>query len=709
MKKLVFPLLLAAMMLFSVFALNMAAAAAVAFEEAAAFIPETLTLTPGANERAMNFNWYSDRADNAASTVRIAEKSAITEGDFPAGAIVVEGIVGDASAGKSWHKAGVSGLKPDTEYVYSVSNDKNNYSEIYEFKTAQVNSFRFAVTGDPQLTVGLQDNTSRRGSETTAKGWQDTMAAIAARGVDFIAGVGDQVDITANGSEAEYANFFAPGALRNLPYAPAIGNHDRHYLFNYHYNLPNEQVYAPLMGAEYGNAGNQQYADMEAAGNYWYRYNNALFVVLNDSGYPANAVAAGNILARFEATLRSAIAASPDHTWMFVQHHKSTASVADHIADTDIQYYVEAGFERLMEEYGVDFVLAGHDHVYARSYPLKNGVPDKTGVSGAFNATLTSGGDGAASARDPRGVLYFTTTTGSGLKYYELFNNAGNLYVKNNTAYPYLVEGLFGSAAYAGANIINNNLTVPNGTTDAAQYSHEVGKLPLSTAKYLQNKTPGYLYIEVSGNSVSFKFYDLDDYKDIPYDSYTVTKTEETIPETNVSAKTLNANIVGGPTVITYLDNMNKLDNILADGITTSVMVDYTTLANAKKLLKDVADKALPIFVLNSVSDAQDLAVLIAKGYEDTHVASADPAVLRAYRDIATKSRASLIIDRDINPGDVREIIAAANSCRALNVMVYAGKADKKTIEEIQKRFTTVWMFSDDTTVGNHEAITAGV
>ena len=31
------------------------------------------------------------------------------------------------------------------------------------------------------------------------------------------------------------------------------------------------------------------------------------------------------------------------------------------------------GFEKLMDEYNVDFVLGGHDHVYSRSYVLKDG------------------------------------------------------------------------------------------------------------------------------------------------------------------------------------------------------------------------------------------------------------------------------------------------------------------------------------------------
>ncbi|MCL2122268.1 MAG: metallophosphoesterase, partial [Clostridiales bacterium] len=373
---------------------------------------ETLTLTPGATATAMSFTWYSDReVESNTSAVKIAKKSEMNSSAFPIDVVIAEGTVGDATAGKRWHKVTVTGLEQDTVYVYSVSNDKNIYSEIYEFKTGAADAFSFAVVGDPQLTTGNQDSTSnyRPGGSvgTTKEGWQDTISAMAGKGIDFIAGVGDQVDASLTTNEAEYANFFAPQEMQSIPFAPAVGNHDRHDGFAYHYSLPNEQTFATLTGPAYGNPSPQQ-AEAEARGNYYYSYNNALFVVLNTSSYPTSAEAAEAVVARFDATLQAAVAANPGYDWLFVQHHKSTASVADHVADRDIQYYVEAGFEKVMDKYGVDFVLAGHDHVYARSYPMYDGVPDRTGAGEADNS-LTKGGDGADYATNPAGTVYFTT------------------------------------------------------------------------------------------------------------------------------------------------------------------------------------------------------------------------------------------------------------------------------------------------------------
>jgi len=489
----------------------------VTLERGVQFAPETMGLTPGSTTADINLSWYSDNVGGNASLARFVDEG---------GQIIsAAGTVIPASKGKSAHKVTVKGLKPDTFYHYSVSNDGKNWSYEYNFKTPKTGSFRFASMGDPQLTAlhtsgsGRQDATSNifSADKTTAQGWKDTMAKVGAANVDFIAFVGDQVDLTSNGDEQEYQHFFAPPELRSIPFSPVVGNHDRHYPFKYHYNLPNEQAFSKLQGADYGNATNDQYADVEAAGNYWYCYNNTLFVALNTSAYPANTAAAKPIIKRFDDTLTAAKAASPGYTWLIVQHHKSTASVADHLADRDIQYYVEAGFEELMTKHEVDFVLAGHDHVYSRSYPL-------TGRSGG-TPSVPDTTQGGSTINKPNGTIYVTMTTASGLKYYDLYNTSGNLYVKNNTTYPYLLNNQRGSVAYAGANILNYNTTnnVPEGAiTDAALWTKVTGILPLSNAAYEQSKKPQYTIIDVSGSTLRFNTYSIDSDRSI--DNFTVTK-----------------------------------------------------------------------------------------------------------------------------------------------------------------------------------------
>jgi hypothetical protein len=318
------------------------------------------------------------------------------------------------------------------------------------------------------------------------------MTKIVAKGVSFIASGGDQVDTTNNGNEAEYTSFFAPVGLRSLPFAPVPGNHDRHNPFIYHYNVPNPQTAAGNL--TFAGTGNPETAQVNM-GNYFYLYNNVLFVVLNTAHYPTSTQQAGPYIEFFRATLTAAKEAHPANTydWLIVQHHKSTASVGDHIADLDIQYYVEAGFETLMSEMGVDFVLAGHDHVYARSFPLKgmaNGkvsMPDKEGRTDSTGKATNNW----TNVSDP---IYLTFTTGSGLKYYSVaadktysYNNT--LYVKNNADYPYLGADADGTANLFGStNYLN-------------------GGLPVSNAAYVQPYIPSYCVCEVKGKTITFSTY----------------------------------------------------------------------------------------------------------------------------------------------------------------------------------------------------------
>ncbi|MDR0508464.1 MAG: fibronectin type III domain-containing protein, partial [Candidatus Methanoplasma sp.] len=90
----------------------------------AAFKAEELTLTPGSTQYDMNFTWYSDRDAGSQSTVQITKTTYTVCSESPMTQVIeITGTSGNASAGKSWHKASVSGLIADTEYTYRISND----------------------------------------------------------------------------------------------------------------------------------------------------------------------------------------------------------------------------------------------------------------------------------------------------------------------------------------------------------------------------------------------------------------------------------------------------------------------------------------------------------------------------------------------------------------------------------------------------------
>jgi len=448
----------------------------------------TLGLQPGNDTTEVKLNWYS----SGAPAGKVAQ-ARFVRGTLNAGFELIEVTTGgtvDAAGttGNTYHKVTVTGLKPGASYQYAVSSDGNNWSEAYNFRVPAAGAFKFAVVADPQLHNTTWDANNRydpnisTGSKT-GRGWLDTMAKILSHGVSFIASGGDQVDASA-GNETEYTLFYAPAGLRTLPFAPVSGNHDNHLNFNWHYNIPNAQTFA------------SETVTTEAGRNYFYLYNNILFVVLNTAPYPGSASAAQPYVERFNQTLTAAKAAyAGKYDWLIVQHHKSTASVADHLADTDIQYYVEAGFEKVMSDQKVDFILAGHDHVYARSYPLdgrdggKVSVPDK---SAGQTHTYTN----------PGKPIYLTFTTGSGLKYYQVsmdkqFPYTNTLYVKNNPVYPYLGEV---TNANGDASTFYGSVPYMTGV-DGVKY------LPVSNAAWVQPYIPSYCVAEVNGKTIKFSTY----------------------------------------------------------------------------------------------------------------------------------------------------------------------------------------------------------
>jgi len=114
------------------------------------------------------------------------------------------------------------------------------------------------------------------------------------------------------------------------------------------------------------------------------------------------------------------------------------------------------------------------------------------------------------------------------------------------------------------------------------------GNLPLSNAKYLQDKTPGYLYVEVVGDTVTFSYYNLDDHADTPYDTYTVRKVEIATYTVTFDADNGTGNI----TVTVETDKkVTQPENPIKEGFTfkgwfaDEIEFDFDTAINADLIL----------------------------------------------------------------------------------------------------------------------------
>jgi hypothetical protein len=431
------------------------------------FEPEMLGLAPGKTTASLNLNWISTSASSVGGN---QAKVRLLNAD---GGLIetFDGTAANAATGKRHHKVTITDLNPSTSYKYSVSNNGSDWSYEYNYKTPQAgNVFKFAAIADPQITDGEQDSNTNPKSDpsTTAQGWKETVERIAATGVSLIVSAGDQVD-SYTYTASQYEKFFAPEALRSIAFAPAIGNHDTHNNFFHHFNMPN------LMSASTNiyTAG---------AGNYYYLYNNILFVVLNTGIDPTSSYSpsAASLVTAYDNAIKAAKTAHSSYDWIIVIHHKSTMSISSHACDVELEEYVKAGLEKIMTDNGIDLVIGGHDHIYVRSHLMK-----------------WNNSKGYSERSADKGTIYLTLTTASGVKFYPSFWVSTD-YSEASETYPMLADLTKGATEFAKARV-NNGI------------STNKDKWPLSTDFYVQgsssnswlpNYTPNYTIFDVSGASM---------------------------------------------------------------------------------------------------------------------------------------------------------------------------------------------------------------
>ena len=306
--------------------------------------------------------------------------------------------------------------------------------------------------GDPQ--IGASKGQTQNGAELTNESgaantaaendgfsWNRTLNTALSENpdVNFVISAGDQVNKTGEAKEEEYASYLSADALKSLPVATTIGNHDSlNPDYSYHFNNPN----------------NTENGKTAAGGDYYYSYGEGLFIVLNTNNYN---------VAEHQNTIEEAVKAYPDAKWRIVTIHQDIyGSGLDH-SDTD-GMILRTQLTPVFDANDIDVVLQGHDHTYSRSKMLYGDGQTHEKYEFSLNADGTDydwdhatnvdtgdqitlapeDGDTDAQAAldtfhednncytiedvdgntvtDPQGILYMTANSASGSKYYELLS-----------------------------------------------------------------------------------------------------------------------------------------------------------------------------------------------------------------------------------------------------------------------------------------------
>ncbi len=251
------------------------------------------------------------------------------------------------------HYATITGLEPDTTYLYSVGDADGKYwSGMAEFTTApdRVKPFSFVYLGDAQNGLDrwgtLVHNAFRHRPDA-----------------DFYVMVGDLVNV---GNERwDWDDFFynADGVYNNRQLVPAIGNHE-------------DQGPGPWMYLRMFDLPKNGPENIEAERAYSFEYSNALFVILDTNLEPEDQTE------WLEEQLKNS-----DALWKFVVYHHPAYSSSPNRNNPEVREH----WVPLFDKYKVDMCLQGHDHAYLRTYPMKGGEPQKDGGDGTIYIVSVSG------------------------------------------------------------------------------------------------------------------------------------------------------------------------------------------------------------------------------------------------------------------------------------------------------------------------------
>jgi hypothetical protein len=292
------------------------------------------------------------------------------------------------------YRAELEGLEPNTRYVYRAVLDDRT-SDTYCVKTAPDGDGSFSVTawGDH----GIEGRFNRADSEAPNR----NVELASELDSDLHLGVGDIS--YANGYPNTWENYFETfeAYFAERPQLTVPGNHERE---------PGQgfQQYDARLDALLPSAAGRRWFDVT--------YGNTAFVGLNSEagacpstdvdaeeyvpitdmrcGEPSGDTydTAEQALASEQQAdyLREALSraeADPDVTWTVVFVHSGWYTTSEHAPREDLRRL----WEPVIDEFAVDLVVVGHNHVYERTHPISGGEPGETGTT-----YVTSGASGTS-------------------------------------------------------------------------------------------------------------------------------------------------------------------------------------------------------------------------------------------------------------------------------------------------------------------------
>lgn len=284
------------------------------------------------------------------------------DGDVEFGETPALGRTAVGAAATEDHEVELSGLQPGTKYYYRLVSQGQPITPRYTLETApsaQVGTFKFLVVGDSGMNNQAQ---------------LDVAAQMGTEDASFFIHTGDVIypagGIGAAVQEYNY-RYFRPyqGFLNRIPSFPVVGNHDLYGLFG----QPFRDAFTLPSNGTGGNLEELYYS---------FEWGDAKFIAI-ESNTLFQYSATGTHMSWLSRELRQ-----NTKKWVVVYLHAPLYSAGSHGDNVALQNNLGP----LFENYGVDLVIAGHDHNYERTKPIKafNTDPSYPGL-----IHIVTGGGGA--------------------------------------------------------------------------------------------------------------------------------------------------------------------------------------------------------------------------------------------------------------------------------------------------------------------------
>lgn len=285
--------------------------------------------------------------------------------------VIVRTVTGEFSTTE--HVILLDDLEPATTYFYQLQHGEESVGETHSFSTASEDpgaALKFAVLGDHGCGCQVQ---------------YSLIDVIDSQDPDLVLTTGDNAYSSGTASEV-LVNYFAPLAslMDHVPIYPCLGNHD---VRTDNGSPLLDSIYLPTNAA----TGTERF--------YSFDYGNCHFIALDSTQDLSQESIQYEWL---EDDLENTEAA-----WIVCYFHHPIYSDSHHGDAIGLQCTLPP----LFDQHGVDLVLAGHDHNYQRTYPIRGVQPE----GACFDSQAGCGvpeAEGDPDYQDPDGTIYVVTGGG---------------------------------------------------------------------------------------------------------------------------------------------------------------------------------------------------------------------------------------------------------------------------------------------------------